>query len=220
MASSHKHVLTTTTTDESDTTRIKNFSLYHKTVELIAQGAEAKIYKDEQTIIKKRVSKSYRHDELDDRLRSERTNTETSILSRLSCTPNVTPSDDDYTITSEYIDGALLTEYIEDNPSIMEAVGDALTTVHDNDIYHGDLTTSNIIIQDNQPIFIDFGLGGYSDRVEDKAVDIYLLKKALVSKHQQVLDQAWTSFLDGYQPNNRDAVQERFHEVKQRGRYK
>jgi len=189
-------------------------------VEIIAQGAEAKIYKDEHTVIKKRVSKAYRHDELDDRLRSKRTKTETSILSRLSCAPDVTQNDDDYTITSEYIDGTLLTEYIADEPSIMEAVGEALTTVHDKDIYHGDLTTSNIIIQDNQPIFIDFGLGGYSDRVEDKAVDIYLLKKALVSKHQLVLNQAWTSFLDGYQPNNRDAVQERFDEVKRRGRYK
>jgi Kae1-associated kinase Bud32 len=187
-------------------------------VEQIAQGAEATVHRDSDHIIKRRPRKSYRHPRLDERLRSERTRDEARILSKLSCTPSVIERDE-HTITCEYVDGPLLSDVIADKTDVLEAVGDALTAVHDNHIYHGDLTTSNIIIAD-EPVLIDFGLGGYSDRVEDKAVDIYLLRKAVISKHQSVTEQAWTAFLDGYQPADREAILDQYETVKQRGRYK
>src|SRR4030042_1167648 len=47
-------------------------------------------------------------------------------------------------------------------------------------IINGDLTTSNMILNpDNKLYFIDFGLSFHSNKIEDKAVDLHLLKQAL-----------------------------------------
>jgi TP53 regulating kinase and related kinases len=74
--------------------------------------------------------------------------------------------------------------------------------MHAGDSIHGDLTTSNMmlkplktcdspsstaeLIQSNDigTLFvIDFGLSMVSNKLEDKAVDIYVLKKAFISTH-------------------------------------
>ena len=82
--------------------------------------------------------------------------------------------------------------------------------MHFADIIHGDLTTSNMMIKSSvmppnlcQEItahqmmavthnqghhigtlyFIDFGLSQVSNKIEDKAVDIYVLKRAFISTH-------------------------------------
>lgn len=60
--------------------------------------------------------------------------------------------------------------------------------MHDADIIHGDLTSSNMLV--SEPIdgereitFIDFGLGMMKATVEDKAVDLYVLERAFISTH-------------------------------------
>ena len=184
----------------------------------IIQGAEAHVEKNDNAVKKTREAKPYRHEDLDNRIRKQRTRTEANLLRKLSFTPSLI-NVDDTKLTIEYIDGSILTEVIEANPSIMEDVGETVTEMHDRDIYHGDLTTSNIII-DDEPVIIDFGLGGHTDRAEDKAVDLYLLHKAITSKHYTVAKKAWEAFNDGYQPRNQQGITERFNEVKQRGRYK
>ena len=61
--------------------------------------------------------------------------------------------------------------------------------MHDNDIIHGDLTTSNIMIRENsntkelEVVMIDFGLASSKAIVEDKAVDLYVLERAFLSTH-------------------------------------
>src|SRR3990167_8366639 len=50
---------------------------------MIAQGAEAKLYKDNATIIKERIAKAYRHPELDESLRQFRTRREAKVLQKL-----------------------------------------------------------------------------------------------------------------------------------------
>ena len=66
--------------------------------------------------------------------------------------------------------------------------------MHDAEVVHGDLTTSNIMISQtnesdsaspemSQIVFIDFGLGNMKPIVEDKAVDLYVLERAFVSTH-------------------------------------
>ncbi len=184
----------------------------------LIQGAEAQVERDNKTVRKNREEKPYRHKELDKRIREQRTNTEANLLQKLSFTPSLITADNT-TLTMEYIDGYLLTEVIGSDPSIMEDVGETVMNMHDRDIYHGDLTTSNIII-DDEPVIIDFGLGGHTDRAEDKAVDLYLLHKAITSKHFHVEEAAWDAFKDGYRPENSEAITQRFNEVKQRGRYK
>jgi TP53 regulating kinase and related kinases len=49
---------------------------------------------------------------------------------------------------------------------------------------HGDLTTSNILLNEQEEmVLIDFGLGGGDGSAEDKAVDIYVLERALAATH-------------------------------------
>jgi TP53 regulating kinase-like protein len=64
--------------------------------------------------------------------------------------------------------------------------------MHDIDVIHGDLTTSNIMINtinsDNnqvkyETVLIDFGLGMMQANAEDKAVDLYVLERAFISTH-------------------------------------
>ena len=44
-------------------------------------------------------------------------------------------------------------------------------------------TPTNDMIYDKKIYLIDFGLSLYSNKPEDKAVDLHLLKQALESKH-------------------------------------
>ncbi|KAJ1672971.1 serine/threonine-protein kinase bud32, partial [Spiromyces aspiralis] len=68
---------------------------------------------------------------------------------------------------------------------LMRKIGESLAKMHDSDIIHGDLTTSNMIIRDTSGslVLIDFGLGYYSNLAEDKAVDLYVLERAFFSTH-------------------------------------
>ena len=71
----------------------------------------------------------------------------------------------------------------------MEEIGKTLAKMHDIDLIHGDLTTSNIMIskaingKDYILYFIDFGLSFQRNTVEDKAVDLYVLERAFLSSH-------------------------------------
>lgn len=79
---------------------------------------------------------------------------------------------------------------------LMKQIGEKIAILHNNDIIHGDLTTSNILIKsidfnnlktslDFTLYFIDFGLSFQRNTVEDKAVDLYVLEKAFLSTHPQ-----------------------------------
>jgi TP53 regulating kinase-like protein len=72
---------------------------------------------------------------------------------------------------------------------IAKNVGSAIASMHDAEVVHGDLTTSNILIKlEETPspfdvVLIDFGLGAMKPSIEDKAVDLYVLERAFVSSH-------------------------------------
>lgn len=74
----------------------------------------------------------------------------------------------------EEIDGVMLKEVIDDDLALR--LGKEISKLHSFDIIHGDITTSNILYQDDKLVFIDFGLGRYSQLKEDKAVDLLVLK--------------------------------------------
>ena len=60
--------------------------------------------------------------------------------------------------------------------------------MHAIDVIHGDLTTSNMLLRSTSPpsiVLIDFGLSYVSSLVEDKAVDLYVLERALASTHPE-----------------------------------
>lgn len=75
---------------------------------------------------------------------------------------------------------------------------------------------------DFQIFFIDFGLGYISRKVEDKAVDVHLLKQALEAKHFEHWKTLFETFSKAYSKNYPEAksIFERITAVERRGRYR
>jgi Kae1-associated kinase Bud32 len=215
----------------------------------IARGAESVIYEEKNTIIKDRLKKSYRIKELDDELRKQRTRREANLLQKVKIAhPKLISSDDKEKIVMEKINGEKLRDILDSQPGLARRVGEMVAELHDQNIIHGDLTTSNMILCtekgqkspcmglseqsermshsfvnlcDERLVFIDFGLSFHSDKIEDKAVDIHLFKQALNSKHFKVYDEALAEFMKGYEKvNKHKAIMERLRAVELRGRYK
>lgn len=197
---------------------------------ILQQGAEALILQEKNLVIKKRVKKSYRIPEVDDRIRKQRTRSEGKLLkkaSKLITIPEVKSVDEKTKeINMEFIDGEKLSDHLNEFPlqkqkEICRQIGESVAKLHDANIIHGDLTTSNMILKNNKIYFIDFGLGFNSHKFEDKAVDLHLLRQALEAKHFKNWQKLFREVLKGYSKSkNHDVVLERLKAVEKRGRYK
>ncbi len=156
------------------------------------------------------------------------------------------------TLKLEFIDGSKVKDFLNEKnlKEICQKIGEAVALLHSYDIIHGDLTTSNMIIAKAEgnggskagkgnleamknPAksvsdssfslwFIDFGLGFTSKRVEDKAIDLYVLHEILESTHFEILEVAWKTVLDAYKKRyaDSDKVIKALSDVEKRGRYK
>jgi Kae1-associated kinase Bud32 len=188
------------------------------------KGAEAEVEIREEQVVKRRPEKKYRHPELDKKIREERTETEEKLITEARKYGVSVPEAEkkgNSTIELEKIEGEKLKEVVEEKPEILESFGENIALLHSTDIIHGDLTTSNAIADSGKIFLIDFGLSFRSQRTEDKAVDIHLLKQVLESSHPEVADEAWENFLKGYRDyEDSEKVLEQLEEVEQRGRYK
>ena len=196
----------------------------------IAQGAEAKIYKKGNHIVKDRFPKKYRIKEIDEKLRKARTKREIKVLTKLQDInfPSPKPIGDDgkEILISEHIQGDKVRDILEKSnyKQLAEEIGNKLATLHNNNIIHGDLTTSNMILnsKNNEIYFIDFGLSFFSHKIEDCAVDLHLLKEALESTHHKIYENAYKAAINGYKKNqeNWKEILKRLETVEKRGRYK
>lgn len=198
---------------------------------LIAQGAEAKLFLEDEKIVKDRFEKKYRLKQIDSKLRKTRTRAEARILEKLANigfpVPRLLDVDDKKAIIAmELIKGEKIRDILEssDYEKLCREIGKKIAVLHDNNIIHHDLTTSNMIFskKDNIVYFIDFGLSFISNKVEDRAVDLHLLKQALESKHYTIWKRCFKAVLNGYRPvkMQKQEVLERFEKVESRGRYK
>lgn len=201
---------------------------------LIKRGAEAEIYLSEwrnrQVVLKRRVVKSYRHEEIDRRLREARTRLEAKLISEARSfgvpTPIIYDVDTQKSqITMEYVDGKQIKEVLhnvenEEQKKLCVEIGKCVGKFHKNDLIHGDLTTSNMILRGDRIYFIDFSLGGKNREIEAKGVDLHLLSEAFESTHSEILDM-FDFVLEGY--NNEyeeaDKVIAKVKEIEKRGRY-
>jgi Kae1-associated kinase Bud32 len=104
---------------------------------------------------------------------------------------------------------------------LAKEIGQKVGILHKNDIIHSDLTTSNMILK-NEIHFIDFGLSFVSKKIEDKAVDLHLLERALQSKHHKICKECIQEAIKGYKETNPQAeeVLKRLEVVEKRGRNK
>jgi len=208
--------------------------------QIIAQGAEATIYKNKNIVIKDRIPKKYRHPELDKKLRKRRTKSEFKLLtkaSKLIPTPKPNGNISESIIQMTYIKGKKLSEHLEklDYKKIAKLIGKNIAILHNEGIIHGDLTTSNMIYKeprnesqqrtfkkDGKLFFIDFGLGFHSQRIEDKAVDLHLIHEALEARHPGIYKETYKSIINSYKKTSKNfkEVLKRLEKVEKRGRYK
>ena len=213
---------------------------------LIAQGAEAKLFLEDNRILKNRFSKGYRIKEIDDKLRGSRTRREAKILEKLAAinfpAPKLVKSDEKENIIMKKIEGSLVKDILEtsinrkaifdrdqksmvfdksDYKKLCGEIGKKVAVLHNNSIIHGDLTTSNMILS-KEIYFIDFGLSFFSDKAEDKAVDLHLLKEALESKHYKIWEECYKCAIDTYKKEAKKSHKtiKRLEVVEKRGRYR
>lgn len=190
-------------------------------MKLIAQGAEAKIYfTDEGKILKERVKKNYRIEQLDNYLRKTRTRKEAKIISdlkRLGLKAPIVYDATDFAIEMEFIDGQKLKDILskENAKEICRKIGESVSIMHKGDMIHGDLTTSNIIVKEREIYFIDFGLSIETKSLEQKAADLLTLYQNFHSVHPDI--EAWKHFLEGYK--NQEEVLKVFKKMLKRRRY-
>ena len=211
-------------TDEVDIPWIDNTKSYLKlSDDLIAKGAESNIvkgnYLGENAVLKDRVVKNYRISEIDNKIRKARTKEEAKLLSDAKRAGVKTPvlydiDLENKIITMEEINGSMLKDVIDDDLAFR--LGEEISKLHSFDIIHGDITTSNILLRGDDLIFIDFGLGRYSNMKEDKAVDLLVLKKSLQSIDYNLALRYFDLVLKGY---GDESILKAIEDIESRGRY-
>jgi len=196
---------------------------------IIKRGAEADVYlipwHKTMAISKLRNPKKYRNITLDNLIRVRRTIHEATMLNDVKTTGIKTPfiyflDPKRAEIIMEYIEGENVKEIL--SPEIGFEMGKYVSILHNKNIIHGDLTTSNFIKRKDELYIIDFGLSSYSQRIEDMAMDIRIIKEILSSAHIQIFYQTYERFLKGYELTtnyNFNRILNVVKEIEARGRY-
>lgn len=181
------------------------------------RGAEAVLSRTKllgrDCVVKDRMPKAYRLREIDSRLRSGRTRGEARLLHRAKLAGVLCPvvlEIRDYSVTMTFIGGK---RPGMDRKQAHEA-GSILARLHGADIIHGDYTPANLIAGKGHLAVIDFGLGFISGDVEDKAVDLFTMLRALEK------DAKRKAFIEGYTAYEKaESVLARVKNVEKRVRY-
>lgn len=204
--------------------------------DLLYQGAEAKIcvskYMDFDVVEKRRIPKSYRIKHIDDRLISYRTKEEAKLMiearNKGVSVPIIYDIDlKNGIITMEYLKGSRIKDIFNnlnetEKKNLCLKIGRNIARFHNNDIIHGDITTSNMILVDDRVHFIDFGLGEKNREVETKGVDLHVLMEAIESTHSKY-SEYFKYILEGYKKElkgDANQVIKKIEEIVKRGRYR
>ena len=205
---------------------------------LIKKGAEANLYLEEwqgrKVIMKRRLPKAYRLPQLDSAVRNQRTLHEPVLIHRAKeagvPTPTIYMIDlANSNIIMEYVEGRQIKKILNTMPTkekkrLSQHIGKLIGCLHKNGIIHGDLTTSNMILTPyGKIVFVDFGLGEFSDELEIQGVDLHLMKRALQSTHHKYAKECFEAVTKGYtETAGKEAtakVLEKIQEIERRGRY-
>ena len=178
------------------------------------RGAEAVLsfvqFLGKKMVLKDRREKKYREKELDLKIRTGRTRREARLLHKAKQAGVSAPivyAVDEFSITMTYIEGRKL----EEEPKELQEAGRMLASLHNSGIIHGDFTPYNIVVNKEGLHAIDFGLGFFSERIEDKADDLITMLRGIEGKED---------FLKGYR-KCRDfaAVLRKKEQIEKRARY-
>ncbi|MDD2644011.1 MAG: bifunctional N(6)-L-threonylcarbamoyladenine synthase/serine/threonine protein kinase [Methanobacteriaceae archaeon] len=234
------HIIQRYRTDEVDVPWVKDYkNKINLPSNILAKGAESDIleksYLGEDAILKKRVPKSYRVKEIDNKIRKMRTKSESKLISDIKTCGVKSPvlfdvNLEDESILMEKIHGNLVKDIMDslssdDRFNLAKKIGYNIGLMHNKDIIHGDITSSNMMVDDEGNfVFLDFGLGSYSDLVEDKATDLLVLKKSFQSIDYEIANETFDWILDGYIGSydddlNKNMILNKIKEIESRGRY-
>ncbi|XP_063388234.1 EKC/KEOPS complex subunit TP53RK [Cydia fagiglandana] len=227
-------------------------------LKILKQGAEAKLYicnyLGKPTLIKERFEKKYRQPELDVTITKERIKNEARAIVRCKAADVKTPAlylvdferrriymqHFKHSITVKDFIINIFTKHHQngsgDGPNSLDKIatliGQTVRKLHENNIIHGDLTTSNMLLVNNlndsnwldadnlELVMIDFGLSSFDTSAEDKGVDLYVLERALISTHNDY-PEIFSNILEAYKMYSKNNVKEiigKFEEVRARGR--
>jgi len=203
---------------------------------ILYQGAEAKIsvskYMDFNIVEKRRIPKTYRIKKIDDRLISYRTKEEAKLMiearNKGVSIPIIYDIDlENGIITMEYLKGNRVKDIFnklsnDERKKLCLKIGQNIARFHNNDIIHGDITTSNMILFNDRIHFIDFGLGEKTGEVEAKGVDLHVLMEAIESTHSKY-SEYFKYVLEGYKKELKDDANQiikKIEEIVKRGRYR
>ncbi|MGA1821747.1 MAG: bifunctional N(6)-L-threonylcarbamoyladenine synthase/serine/threonine protein kinase [Thermoplasmatota archaeon] len=206
--------------------------------DVIGRGAEAvtsySSYHGLPSVLKKRIRKGYRIDEIERPLVASRIRREVRMLQAVRETGIRTPyvldlNETSSTITLEYLPGPRLASILNVSPepfqiSVIRNMGRIVGRMHSSNIVHGDLTTSNFIVLDDREDvdlgLIDCSLSEKTEEPEKMGVDLRLFFEVFASTHERLLSME-DRFWEGYSsenPNWRE-VRERLRSIEARGRY-
>jgi TP53 regulating kinase-like protein len=209
-----------------------------KPMRLLKKGAEANLYLGDwhgrRAVFKKRLPKKYRQRKLDAQIRVYRTVHEPQLMHDAKKAGVVTPTIflvnvKNTFIVMEYIKGRQVKQLLytlseTERREVCFRIGQEIAKLHRSGLIHGDLTTSNMIMNsDGRISFVDFGLGEKNDELEAKGVDLHLMKRALQSTHFQFAEDCFKHVLAGYGSTLNDdtlkSVLDKVKEIERRGRY-
>lgn len=205
---------------------------------LVKKGAEASLFLEEwqgrKVIMKRRLPKKYRLPAVDEKIRTYRTIHEAHLLHYAKeagvPTPAVLMVDlSDFNIIMEFVEGNQVKQVLgnllrEERRSLSQRIGELIGRLHRNNIIHGDLTTSNMVLTpENRVVFVDFGLGERTAELEPKGVDLHLMKRSFQSVHFRHAEECFGVVLKGYAKvvgkGQKDNVLAKIGEIERRGRY-
>jgi N6-L-threonylcarbamoyladenine synthase/protein kinase Bud32 len=203
---------------------------------ILYQGAEAKIIQstffDKKVVKKHRIKKTYRIKEIDEVLIANRTKEEAKLIhvarKQGVCVPIIYDVDiKKGIIVMAYIKGKRIKEVFdklrqEKRRDLCVLIGENIAKLHNKDIIHGDITTSNMILDDHKIFFIDFGLGEINNEVESRGVDLHVLMEAMESTHSQYAND-FSYVLKGYENiyhGDIKQVKQKIKDIVKRGRYR
>jgi Kae1-associated kinase Bud32 len=206
------------------------------TSKMLYRGAEAEIVRSEfmgkKVVQKRRVKKAYRIHQIDSMLIASRTREEAKLIiaSRACgvCVPLIYDVDlIKGILTMEYLKGKRIKDILNnidesERKKICQMIGESIARLHNHDIIHGDITTSNMILVNNRVHFIDFGLGGINTELEAKGVDLHVLMEAFESTHSKY-PQCFTYVFEGYTKcfkGDSSTVLKKIEDIVRRGRYR
>jgi N6-L-threonylcarbamoyladenine synthase/protein kinase Bud32 len=198
--------------------------------ETVIEGAEASVRFEDDTVVKIRHPKSYRHPALDERLRRDRTVQEVRLTheARTLGVPTPVVLDVDLaeaTIVFEAVGEMDLRNEV--TGARVAEVGRHLARIHDGGFVHGDPTTRNVRVRAPEhvadmdlaeTVLIDFGLGYYTDDVEDYAMDLHVFEQSLTGTADEP-DQLAEIVEREYAETGDEAVIDRLRAIEGRGRY-